>query len=323
MLAASEPIYIVFTVDGGYAMPLATAICSIATNAASDATIVFHVLYHAFSRPLREKVAASLSAVGRSGVSIAWQEASIDRLNQLPIFNKNLNSLTYLRLLIPQLLPSTVKKAIYLDADVVVVADIGLLWAEPVEGFALLAVRDRIGNIGSPFGLQNYRELGISASAKYFNAGVLVFNNTIWREENLTARLIKYILDHPDSVLREDQDALNAILYNNWREIDFSWNWQVVPELRRAVDQGCWGLELSSKSIVHFVTSAKPWMPGSRYAEKPLFYHYLDMTLWRGWRVPMLLECKVLAIRTIKSVSGILKLLRNNLQTEPTAGADS
>jgi lipopolysaccharide biosynthesis glycosyltransferase len=89
-----------------------------------------------------------------------------------------------------------------------------------------------------------------------------------------------------------DQDGLNAVLFGQWRELDFRWNWQVVPDRRRAIEAGCWGLDRTEKSIVHFVTSAKPWLPGSRYAERHLFFYYLDKTAWRGWRVPAMLSAK-------------------------------
>ena len=317
------PIHIVFTVDGGYAMPLATAICSIASNVSVGVELIFHVLFSDFPLPLRQKVEASLNNIGHRSATITWQEASTAGLAHLRINNKNLNSLVFLRLLIPQLLPEDVKKAIYLDADVVVLDNIVALWTEPVGDVALLAVRDRIGSVGSPAGLQNYRELGIPADAKYFNSGVLVLNLERWRKMGLSGRILQYIAEHPEYTLMEDQDGLNAVLFADWGELDFRWNWQVVPNMKSAIHAGCWGLGLTEKSIVHFVTSAKPWLPGSQSAERTLFYHYLDMTVWRGWRVPVLLEWKVAAKRAIKSAIALLHVRRNTGHAGFAAGADS
>jgi lipopolysaccharide biosynthesis glycosyltransferase len=310
MGAAEGPIHIVFTVDEGYAMPLATAICSIVTNASRERALSFHIFYNRLSWTARNRIASSVAALEHPRASIIWQEASIAELTHLRAVHSNYNSLNYLRLLVPDLLPAALEKVIYLDADVVVLGDIADLWDEPLGERALLAVRDRIGVVDSPMGLPNYQELGISAGAKYFNSGVLVFNLRRWRNEGLAARILSYLGEHSNELQWADQDGLNAVLFDDWGELEFRWNWQIVPDAKRALAAGCWGLELTEKSIVHFVTSAKPWLPGSRYPERRLFYHYLDMTAWRGWRVPILLDAKAALKRAIRTGLALIRIRR-------------
>ena len=80
-----------------------------------------------------------------------------------------------------------------------------------------------------------------------------------------------------------DQEGLNAVLHDDWGELDFRWNWQIVPDLKKAQKAGCWGLDLTEKSIIHYVTPCKPWVPGSRYRTR-LYFRYVDETSWAGWR---------------------------------------
>ena len=310
------PVHVAFTSDGGYAMPLAAAICSAAINLNSTKRIIFHVFHHDFLVELRDKVEASLASVASGNASIVWQDASVDRLKHLRVVHDNHNSLIYLRLLLPELLPPDIEKVIYLDADVIVLDDIASLWSEPCGEAALLAVRDRIGTVSGTSGLSNFRELDIAADAAYFNSGVLVLNLARWRDEDLSARVIQYLEHHPNDLQMGDQDGLNAVLFDKWRELDFRWNWQAVPDRRRAIKAGCWGLELTEKSIVHFVTPAKPWLPGSLYDERHLFFHYLDKTAWRGWRVPVILSAKTQLKRLLWPLAARLRSRRRRVTGE-------
>ena len=55
-----------------------------------------------------------------------------------------MTSTTYHRLLLPQLLPEEVTRAIWLDCDLLVTTDLVRLWETDLGGFHLLAVRDSV-----------------------------------------------------------------------------------------------------------------------------------------------------------------------------------
>jgi lipopolysaccharide biosynthesis glycosyltransferase len=234
---------------------------------------------------LRARVEASVAAQNRPALNVHWHDVDIESLSRLREVRAGPQGLTFLRLLVPDVLPHTISRVIYLDSDLVVVDDLSRLWDMDMGGMPILAARDRIGTVSAPLGLANWRELGIPADTKYFNAGVLVLDLERWRREHWSDRLLAYLVENEAILRNSDQDGFNALFGNDWREIDFRWNWQVMPDRRRAKAAGCWGMELTEKSVVHFVTSAKPWLPGSGYPERALFYRYVDRTAWRGWRV--------------------------------------
>lgn len=67
----------------------------------------------------------------------------------------------YHRLLIADLLPSSADKAIYLDCDLIVDADLSGLWDLDIGNYSLLASQDAaIPLVSSKLGLSNYRDLG-------------------------------------------------------------------------------------------------------------------------------------------------------------------
>ena len=101
----------------------------------------------------------------------------------------------------------------------------------------------------------------------------------------------------------EDQESLNAILFNDWGELDFRWNWQIPwRPYRLGKLEMPWVPESDRKSIVHFTTAEKPWLPGCDYEERKHFFEYLDLTEWAGWRVPRQKEVSTRLIRALRNV---------------------
>ena len=197
---------------------------------------------------------------------------------------------TYFRILVAELLPAHVERAIYLDADVLVMGDLARLWAEPQRGLPVLAVRDAgAPTVSSPRGLVNYRELGLAPELAYLNAGVMSLDLRVWREERLAERLLRYLESHAHAIRWWDQDALNAVLAGRWGELDPRWNqipqiWEPAagdgdpfpPALRELVIRDPW--------IVHYSTWSKPWHWSCTHPARERFFEVLDRTEWAGWR---------------------------------------
>jgi lipopolysaccharide biosynthesis glycosyltransferase len=289
--AGDDSLYVVFAADANYAMPLAVALCSAAKNCSSARMIAFYILESGFTDALKKRVERSLSIVRSDAVSIHWKTVSAKDLAGYKLAHGYTSAMTFARLLIPDLLPIEATKAIYLDSDVVVLGDLCQLWDQHIGSHAILAARDTTATVSEPTGIANYEELGIPADNHYFNAGVLVLNITRWRELNLAAHLFNY-LDHYRNIIQlADQEALNAVLWNDWRELDYAWNWQIEwRDYRLGRAMPSWNPPASPRHIVHFITAEKPWRPGCDYPEKRFFYDYLQETDWAGWRLSALDE---------------------------------
>lgn len=281
-------IHVVFAADANYAMPLAVAICSTANNCDRKRKIVFHVIQSGIGQELRAKVERSLECAQFPDAQIIWLDAPLDRIRNFKLGHRYTTVLTFARLLIAELLPQQVRKTLYLDCDIVVLEDIAPLWDIDIDEKSLFAARDTVDNVANPVGgIPHYRELGIPPDTHLFNAGVLLMNLQKWRDNDLSTKLLDYLTTYSEVVRMADQEALNALLYDDWRELDFRWNWQIPWRgVRRGTHRMDWTPGTSRKSIVHFISSEKPWLPGCDYAEKRYFFEYLDQTEWAGWRVP-------------------------------------
>lgn len=294
-------IHIVVAADANYAMPMSVVLLSVASNCSIERHLSIHILECGFDLQLKHRVEKSIAQVRTSALMIYWHAVLPELISDLPIVQGHINPMTYARLLIPQLLPLSVTLALYLDSDLVVEGDVAELWDSFRADQALGAVRDRISVCGNKGGLSNYLQLGIRPDAPYFNAGVLMFNVHKWRQDSISHRVFTYLKECGDLVRFEDQEALNAVLHDDWVELNERWNQQITPRsLRNGSDVAL--PNLTPRGILHFITSEKPWMPGCEYIERRYFYSYLDLTDWKGWRLRRRQELYTRGRRTLGDV---------------------
>lgn len=292
----SESLVIVCAADNNYVVPLSVTLKSILVNLKTPLKLTCYVIDGGIDESNKLQILKSLNS---KQITIEWLQPSNRVLNKVKV-SGHVTVATYYRLLIPDLLPQQLKKVIYLDCDLVVNEDIQQLWAIDVGDSHLLAVQDMgIREVSNPRGgLHNYQELGIPPHSKYLNAGVMVLNLEKWRTENISDRAIEYLERNQEYVLNWDQDGVNAVLVDKWRELDPRWNqtpsvykyrsWKDSPfteEMYKAVIQ--------QPYIVHFATAIKPWHYYCEHPAKDLFFQYLDMTSWTGWRPKKPLKYKL------------------------------
>ena len=265
-------------------MPLAVMIRSLLASHNPDHPVTFYIFESDLSSLDRERLEAT--AVGKD-VSVVWVRTDHSRLHGLP---NAIHLSIYDRLLVGDMLPLSVSKVIWLDADVLVMRDIRELWAQDLDGKAVLAAQDMaIPYVSCPLGLGEWRALGSTADTPHFNSGVLLIDLNVWRKEAIGPKSIRYLRSRRRSIALYDQEALNAVLLGRWGVIDPRWNvivsiggrWfqgrsHLPPEVHRRTIEDPW--------ILHFAGDRKPWsLPLGQYPYG-LYFRYLDQTPWAGWR---------------------------------------
>lgn len=195
--------------------------------------------------------------------SLVFHTVEPSRLPPLPT-NARIPVAAYFRLLIPELVNETAERALYLDCDLVVTADIGALWNARLDGAVLAAVRDPGAD------RTNRTSLGLSASHFYFNSGVLLIDLAAWRREKITESALDFLTRFPGRAVRNhDQDVLNACL--DGRVVYLSPHWNFMPYLRGTREHAEYAAIESGETsphIVHFAGKSKPWvasMPDDRW----------------------------------------------------------
>ena len=154
-------------------------------------------------------------------------------------------------------------KALYLDCDLIVTKNLDNLFEIDLQDYPLAAVRDYGGRVY--YG----REM--------FNAGVLLINNRLWKQENMSQRLIDLTNEWHDKVDQADQSILNMLFENRWIELEFDNNHVVIHkqftdyELPAGQDY---------PGIIHYLSHRKPWfdLAAQSYRDVWWYYHSLEWT---------------------------------------------
>ena len=204
-------------------------------------------------------------------------------LNEFPVFG-HISIATYFRLLIPSVLPPILKRALFLDSDIVIQDSLNDLWHTPMEGMPVAAVSDR--------NLEMQRKrLGMAVDAPYFNAGVLLIDLEQWRHENILGKGLDFARDNADKLDNWDQDVLNHLFEKRVRIVHQRWNamahlWGLDPAWLQA--QGSLTMEEQeahdNPAIVHFAGGgiAKPWNYRCPHPRKDDYRQILANTPWAG-----------------------------------------
>lgn len=216
----------------------------------------------------------------------------------------HLSIAAYYRLMAPEILPVEATKALYLDCDIIVNSSLRDLWAIDLSNFALGAVDEMGCHLDDVFD-----RLGYDRQYGYFNSGVLLFNCTYWRDNNLVEKCFDFIQNHNDRIKFHDQDVLNAILHANCLHISCKWNMEEAFFWDKVVSANLHNSDLlkavRNPSVLHYTWKPKPWEPACFHPMKHLYYRYLGMTQWKSYNPGSDL---------IKEAIHLLKTLLENLR---------
>jgi lipopolysaccharide biosynthesis glycosyltransferase len=158
-------------------------------------------------------------------------------------------------LFVGELLSETIERAIFLDADTLVMDDLGELLTVDLGGRPLAAAVDiAIPRCSSPRGVHDWRLRGIPEDAAHFNAGVMVIAPREWRDRSVTERTLAYLQGRSRSTGFLHQEALNAVAHDDWARLDGRWN---IPGNLAGRP---FGPPIGARpGIVHFAGRFKPW----------------------------------------------------------------
>jgi lipopolysaccharide biosynthesis glycosyltransferase len=213
---------LVFAGNDRYARGLAVAIHSSLTHLSGRVAPEIYILDDGLSDVSRARLRRVIDGAGAPG-AVHWV-ADPRRAFGARRDSFATRSPTYLRLLIAEILPRHIARAVYLDADVFIRRDLTPLLTTDLDGAPLGAVRDyAIDTTAHPWAQIE----GGTQARPYLNAGVLVIDVPLWRRTGLGDRALRYVEDHGESPSWDDQGALNAVI-DRWHELDPIWNVQLL-----------------------------------------------------------------------------------------------
>ncbi|GCF95645.1 glycosyl transferase family 8 [Enterococcus florum] len=256
MFSKIKELPIVTAADENYAPFLSVMIRSLLEKTSKDTPIRFYVIDDALSDSSKEKLMQTAAHYSDSAVI---QFVQVDKsVYEDFLVSDHITTTAYFRISMPKLLAKkNYEKILYIDADTLILDDITKLYHQSLQGKTIGAVID-------PGQTKALKRLGVDSTDYYFNSGVMVIDVASWNQQHITERTIEYLKTNGDKIIYHDQDALNAVLYENWAPFHPRWNMQSSlisakhPAPNEAYDQ-LYKEGRALPAVVHFTGHDKPW----------------------------------------------------------------
>lgn len=240
-------IDIVFGIDEAYVEPLILVAYSVAKNNKMFDEIGFHILTGGLSDASRQKI----RSLERTFPHVHFGFSVIDdnAFRNFPLNIKHISPIAYGRFLIPTIFQD-MDTMLYLDADLIVLGDLGELWATDIREHCAAGSHKQYINDQFP----GYKEsIGLDEDSTYINSGVMLLNLRRMRELNMTQRLLSNAQSLKDIVRIQDQDIINVTLANEIARFDKKYNYTDSDRREGALPD-------EAIVIAHFNTDNKPWL---------------------------------------------------------------
>ena len=282
---AQNNVPVFFATNRGYAKFTAAALQSMLEHTSPQNNYDVVILHNDLTQDDRMRL--SYLGAGRSNVSVRF-------FNPEPLFDDYtlyesdaITKETYYRLIIPDHFPRY-DKILYLDSDLVVLADVAQLYRTELNGNYIAGAIDicHAGNVNgfSDEMLAYYKQFKFRNIYALINAGVLLIDTAAMRRDFSAAYLLEFA--QQGNFRFQDQDLLNILCEGKILYLDSSWNFFGDPDdsyrgySRSFAPKPYLENYLRAKNnirILHFAGREKPWLyPDSEYAF--LFWVYFRKT---------------------------------------------
>lgn len=172
----------------------------------------------------------------------------------------------YYRILAQFILPEILDRILWLDADIIVLKDIGAFYHQSFDGMKYVVCPDNTTASWS-YKIEIQKErLGIPDEHEYFNSGVMLMNLPLLRQETNIETILQRCLELKDKLLYADQDLLNALYVGQLKYADRKIYNNTISGRTKIPKE-----EAEQTAIFHYAGSNKPW-DVSRMSNASKFY---------------------------------------------------
>lgn len=257
-------IPIFFTTDDNYVPYLCVAIKSITANCDPKQKYQVHVLNSGLSEDFKNKV----KTLETNFLKIEFNDVSSHIAAIKLELNKSLrdyySDAIFYRIFISQMFPQY-HKAIYIDCDVVVLADIAKLYNTDLQNNYLASVTDEVAQSAPIF--VDYVENAVGVPIKqYFCSGVILFDLDAMRKHEVDRKFVSLLTTYNFTSVAPDQDYLNVICKDHVLYLHPGWDKQANET---PYDDDLY--------LVHYNMFRKPWLYHDVPYEK-YFWQYAKNT---------------------------------------------
>lgn len=273
----SNEYHILCSTDDNYAQHCAVLMCSVYCN--NSGNIIFHIVESDLSDDNKIKLRKIADDYNQR---VFFHNFTLKNKEFYKLGIGSASSIvTYYRIFITSIIDDPlIDRILYLDCDIVVNSDISELFKLSLTDWPIAAVRDVL----YPVNDIHRHNIGLGYNDRYFNAGVLLFNLSMWRRNHYEEKLIEFCKGDNYAYFA-DQDALNSVFMGRWLELSPCWNrFNLVKYKDVYFKTKADELDfIYEPKIVHYASPiARPWMNLKFLPFSYIYNKYLSKTPWQG-----------------------------------------
>ncbi|KAJ9187687.1 hypothetical protein P3X46_003112 [Hevea brasiliensis] len=259
----NERIHVTMTLDANYLRGTMAAVLSIIQQSACPENVEFHFFWGRFEPHV-------LSNIKSTFPYLEFRTYRFDCNRVRGKISKSIRQaldqpLNYVRIYLADILPSDVKRIIYLDSDLVVVGDIARLWEIDLKGKVLGAPEYCHANFtkyftelfwSNPVWAKTFQ----GKRPCYFNTGVMVLDVEMWRQGDYTQKVEDWmeVQKHKRIYHLGSLPPFLLVLAGNIKRVDHRWNRHGLGGDN--IEGKCRNLHPGPISLLHWSGKGKPWL---------------------------------------------------------------
>ncbi|WJZ85948.1 hypothetical protein VitviT2T_005454 [Vitis vinifera] len=264
-ICSDDAVHVAMTLDAAYIRGSMAAILSVLQHATCPENVNFHFVASASAdaHHLRRTIANSFPYL-RFRV-YRFDDSAVSGLISTSIRAALDCPLNYARNYLADLLPTCVRRVVYLDSDLVLVDDIAKLVATPLGDHSVLAAPEYCNaNFTSYFTPTFWSNPSLSLTfagrnACYFNTGVMVIDLQRWRAGDYTTKIVEWMELQKRMRIYElgSLPPFLLVFAGNIAPVDHKWNQHGLGgDNFRGL---CRDLHPGPVSLLHWSGKGKPW----------------------------------------------------------------
>ena len=247
-----------------------------------------HVGFIVFGSGWSQRQIQLIQSISNELLTINVRTVNVEQFTNLKL-SRGFPLATAYNILAPTYFLQNEKRALYLDADMVVTEDLGPLWDTELKTPVGAVLDAHIVWAASPSMWRPWREEGLAPLTPYLNTGMMLIDLDKWREQKLTERTLGYLAKYELPCV--DQDAINLALRGEFDQLHPRYNsmpyhhLMMLRYLDTVESDQTIGEAITNPAIIHYHRSffGKPWTYGCTHPGKDLWRELADSVEPR-WR---------------------------------------
>ena len=265
MKCFAEDIHVAYNIDDNYATFAMISMDSILKHNKSKSDYTFYILHEENNLSSWNKFQLS-TFVLLKGQSIKFLSIDKEKFKNIDYsgswFARHIAPIAFARIYLVDLLPDSIDKVLYIDADTLVNLDLKTLFDLELDESPIAMALDH------DYTASKFQKI----SSLYCNSGVILFDTNNWRKLNISKKIFEIYNNKSYALEFIEQDLLNYASKGIVKLIDSKYNHQICDYCPRKFDDSYYKERLDN-TVIHYISPEKPWTFNKIVSDEDIVYY--------------------------------------------------